>query len=89
MSADFYEMDFNYLKDIISEVQEIENVGFIFYDITTKPPGTIEWEKFAKRRSRLRKYKTTRLFYSKEKSRIFHSKIISLFPSIYLLRCFW
>jgi len=44
MSADFYEMDFGYLKDIISEVQKIENVGFIFYDITTKPPGTIEWE---------------------------------------------
>ena len=44
MSASAYEMDFSYLKDIISEVQEIENVGFIFYDITTRPPGTIEWE---------------------------------------------
>jgi GMP synthase (glutamine-hydrolysing) len=44
MSADFYEMDFDYLKDIISEVQKSENVGDIFYDITTKPPGTIEWE---------------------------------------------
>ena len=44
MSASVYEMDFGYLKDIISEVQEIDNVGFIFYDITTKPPGTIEWE---------------------------------------------
>nr|MBC8415934.1 glutamine-hydrolyzing GMP synthase [Candidatus Cloacimonadota bacterium] len=44
MSASVYEMDFSYLKKIISEVQEIENVGDIFYDITTKPPGTIEWE---------------------------------------------
>ena len=44
MSASVYEMDFNFLKDIISEIQEIENVGDIFYDITTKPPGTIEWE---------------------------------------------
>ncbi len=44
MSASAYEMDFKYLKDIISEVQEIENIGNIFYDITTKPPGTIEWE---------------------------------------------
>ena len=44
MSADFYEMDFDYLKEIISEVQRKENIGFIFYDITTKPPGTIEWE---------------------------------------------
>ncbi|NQV19636.1 MAG: glutamine-hydrolyzing GMP synthase [Armatimonadetes bacterium] len=44
MSASVYEMDFDYLKDIISEVQKIENIGDIFYDITTKPPGTIEWE---------------------------------------------
>jgi GMP synthase (glutamine-hydrolysing) len=44
MSASVYEMDFDYLKEIISEVQKIENVGNIFYDITTKPPGTIEWE---------------------------------------------
>lgn len=44
MSASVYEMDFSYLKKIISEVQKIENVGDIFYDITTKPPGTIEWE---------------------------------------------
>ncbi len=44
MSASVYEIDFDYLKDIVSEVLEIENVGDIFYDITTKPPGTIEWE---------------------------------------------
>ena len=44
MSASVYEMDFSFLKKIISEIQKIENVGDIFYDITTKPPGTIEWE---------------------------------------------
>ena len=44
MSANFYEMDFFYLKNMISEVQKLPNVGDIFYDITTKPPGTIEWE---------------------------------------------
>jgi GMP synthase (glutamine-hydrolysing) len=44
MSASVYEMDFSYLKDIISEVQRNVNAGNIFYDITTKPPGTIEWE---------------------------------------------
>jgi GMP synthase (glutamine-hydrolysing) len=44
MSASVYEMDFSYLKDIISEVQNKTNIGDIFYDITTKPPGTIEWE---------------------------------------------
>ena len=44
MSADFYEMDFAYLKEIIINTQKLPNVGDIFYDITTKPPGTIEWE---------------------------------------------
>ncbi|MBT3169534.1 MAG: glutamine-hydrolyzing GMP synthase [Candidatus Cloacimonetes bacterium] len=44
MSADFYEMDFDYLKKIMTITQELPNVGDIFYDITTKPPGTIEWE---------------------------------------------
>jgi len=44
MTASVYEMDFNYLKNIISEIQKITNIGYVFYDITTKPPGTIEWE---------------------------------------------
>ncbi len=44
MSASVYEMDFNYLKEIIFEVQSKTNMGDVFYDITTKPPGTIEWE---------------------------------------------
>jgi GMP synthase (glutamine-hydrolysing) len=44
MSADFYEMDFNYLDEIIALVKQLDFVGDIFYDITTKPPGTIEWE---------------------------------------------
>lgn len=44
MSADYYEMDFRYLSKIISKTQQLDNVGRIFYDITTKPPGTIEWE---------------------------------------------
>ncbi|HHE38574.1 MAG TPA: hypothetical protein ENL20_08390, partial [Candidatus Cloacimonetes bacterium] len=37
-----YEMDFEFLKEITSEIQEFGNT--VFYDITTKPPGTIEWE---------------------------------------------
>ena len=44
MSADFYEMNFDYLNEVIRETQNVKGVGRIFYDITTKPPGTIEWE---------------------------------------------
>lgn len=44
MTADVYEMDFSYLHQIIQQVQGLPGVGRIFYDITTKPPGTIEWE---------------------------------------------
>jgi GMP synthase (glutamine-hydrolysing) len=44
MSADFYEMDLTYMAAIIQKVQEITGVGSVLYDVTTKPPGTIEWE---------------------------------------------
>ncbi len=44
MSADVYEMDLDYMKEIIGECRNLANIGRIFYDITTKPPGTIEWE---------------------------------------------
>ena len=42
MTASVYEMDFEFLKGIVSEIQKSGNT--VFYDITTKPPGTIEWE---------------------------------------------
>ncbi|RLC86649.1 MAG: hypothetical protein DRI37_06890 [Chloroflexi bacterium] len=42
MSASIFEMNFDLLKEITSGIQELGNT--IFYDITTKPPGTIEWE---------------------------------------------
>jgi GMP synthase (glutamine-hydrolysing) len=44
MTADVYEMNFDLLKEIIKEVNTIDGVGYLFYDLTTKPPGTIEWE---------------------------------------------
>jgi len=45
MTADFYEMSAFLLKQIIRQVHEkLPKMGYIFYDITTKPPGTIEWE---------------------------------------------
>ncbi len=44
MTADVYEMQSDLLLNIISSLREIAGVGYIFYDITTKPPATIEWE---------------------------------------------
>ncbi len=44
MTADVYEMDFGLLKEIVRELNTIDGVGYLFYDLTTKPPGTIEWE---------------------------------------------
>ncbi|MBC8385055.1 MAG: glutamine-hydrolyzing GMP synthase, partial [Candidatus Cloacimonetes bacterium] len=42
MSANVYEMDFDFLNELVSEIEKEGNS--VFYDITTKPPGTIEWE---------------------------------------------
>lgn len=44
MTADFYEMDIAVLQRLITDLQLITGAGKFFYDITSKPPGTIEWE---------------------------------------------
>lgn len=42
MTAEFYKMQWDILEEIIDNIKEY--VSGIFYDITNKPPGTIEWE---------------------------------------------
>ena len=44
MTADVYPIDFALLADFAREIRAVPGVGCLFYDITTKPPGTIEWE---------------------------------------------
>ena len=45
MTADWYPADNAVLSRISSRiVNEVEGVNRVVYDITTKPPGTIEWE---------------------------------------------
>lgn len=44
MTADVYEMEQALLMEIIEKLKEIPEVGYVFYDVTTKPPATIEWE---------------------------------------------
>jgi len=44
MTASVYEMDFTEIKRLSKLIHKIDRVGNLLYDITTKPPGTIEWE---------------------------------------------
>ena len=45
MTADFYQFDMNFLATVATRiVNEVKGVNRVVYDITSKPPGTIEWE---------------------------------------------
>jgi GMP synthase (glutamine-hydrolysing) len=44
MTADVYPIDFGFLAELAREIRAVSGAGCLFYDITTKPPGTIEWE---------------------------------------------
>jgi len=45
MTADFYPFDMAFLATVATRiVNEVKGVNRVVYDITSKPPGTIEWE---------------------------------------------
>jgi GMP synthase (glutamine-hydrolysing) len=44
MTAPAAEMDAALLDRICRELLAVEGVAGVFYDLTHKPPGTIEWE---------------------------------------------
>lgn len=45
MTATFAHLDFNFLEEVSSEiVNKVQGVNRVVYDITSKPPATIEWE---------------------------------------------
>jgi GMP synthase (glutamine-hydrolysing) len=45
MTADFYPFDMNILGRAASRIiNEVRGINRVVYDVTSKPPGTIEWE---------------------------------------------
>jgi GMP synthase (glutamine-hydrolysing) len=45
MTADFYPFDMKFLSTVSTRiVNEVRGINRVTYDVTSKPPGTIEWE---------------------------------------------
>ncbi len=44
MTANFAEISIHEVKNLASKIMKDEQISAVFYDITNKPPGTIEWE---------------------------------------------
>jgi GMP synthase (glutamine-hydrolysing) len=44
MTANFYRMPHTILQTITKKILATNKIDYVFYDITNKPPGTIEWE---------------------------------------------
>jgi GMP synthase (glutamine-hydrolysing) len=45
MTADFYPFDMKFIGDVATRIiNEVKGVNRVVYDVTSKPPGTIEWE---------------------------------------------
>jgi GMP synthase (glutamine-hydrolysing) len=45
MTADFYEFPWAVLARTATRIiNEVKGINRVVYDVTSKPPGTIEWE---------------------------------------------
>ena len=45
MTADFYPFDMKFIGQVATRIiNEVKGVNRVVYDVTSKPPGTIEWE---------------------------------------------
>ena len=45
MTADFYPFDMEFIGNVAGRIiNEVKGINRVVYDVTSKPPGTIEWE---------------------------------------------
>ena len=45
MTADWYDFDLQHLREVSTRItNQVKGINRITYDITSKPPATIEWE---------------------------------------------
>jgi GMP synthase (glutamine-hydrolysing) len=45
MTADFFHFDMRFLaRPVTRIIKEVKSVNRMVYDVTSKPPATIEWE---------------------------------------------
>jgi GMP synthase (glutamine-hydrolysing) len=45
MTADFYPFEMQFIGHVATRIiNEVKGVNRVVYDVTSKPPGTIEWE---------------------------------------------
>ena len=44
MTARFYPLEEKVLSAMVNKIEALNKISFIFYDVTNKPPATIEWE---------------------------------------------
>jgi GMP synthase (glutamine-hydrolysing) len=45
MTTDFYPFDMGFIGRVATRIiNEVKGVNRVVYDVTSKPPGTIEWE---------------------------------------------
>jgi GMP synthase PP-ATPase subunit len=45
MTADYYPFDMKFIGAVATRIiNEVKGVNRVVYDVTSKPPGTIEWE---------------------------------------------
>ncbi len=45
MTADFYPFEMSFIGHVATRIiNEVKGVNRVVYDVTSRPPGTIEWE---------------------------------------------